>query len=134
MLTISKEQMAKAEEKYRIRFYKRIRAYVREKMPKETSSYPDSKLLAYIAEQDKIAEKHGIRTDQGVTKWVCLSLGYGKDFYRQADIKDYFSTPGKPGAEIRLSILMDHLNAKQKNPNAKIESIFAEHGYHIVEG
>ncbi len=122
MLTISDEQLAHAEVKYRIRFYKRIRAYVREKMPEETYSYSDSKFLIYIAEQDKIAAAHGIKTEQGLVRWVSLSLWVRQDFYQQPDFKDYFKSSGEAVAETRLVIYMDYIRVLKNNPETKIEN------------
>lgn len=134
MLELSEEQMLRADEKYRIRFHKRIRTYVREKIPDKTRTIPDSQLLAYIVRQDKIAEKHEITTERGVAKWVCYSLGYGEDFYQEPEIKTYFNEPEPPNAEDKLSILIDYMKALKTDPNVKIESIYANYGYPIIGG
>jgi len=131
MLYISKEQMAKADEKARVHFHRRLRDYVRKKLPEQTDSTPDSKLLAYIAEQDKIAGEHEIKTEQGVAKWVCLSLGFGDDFFQEPPIKDYFNSPGLPDAETKLAVLVDCLYARKQNPDVKLETVFAEHGFDL---
>ncbi len=134
MLTITKEQMEIAEQKVRVHFHRRIRKDVREQMPKETAPYPDSKLLAYIGRQDKIAGAHGIKTERGIFNWVVLALSYGEDFYQKPKIKDYFKQLGQPEAETRLSILIDYLIVKKKNPAVKMETIFADHDYHGMGG
>jgi hypothetical protein len=133
MITISKDQMAQAEEKYRVRFHKRVRAYVRKKMPDTTRQIPDSKLLVYIARQDKVAEKQGVTTELGVTKWVCLSLGHGENFYQEPSIKKYLQTGDSPPVITKLDILVDYMQAQKKDPKVKIDTIFAKHGYHVME-
>jgi len=131
MLEISQEQMEKADVKARVHFHRRLRDYVREKLPDETSQMPDSKLLTYIAEQDQIAGEHEVKTEQGVAKWVCLSFGLGAGFYQQPEFKNYFDSPEPPIAETKIVLLVDYLHARQQNPNTKIETIFAEHGFKV---
>jgi hypothetical protein len=134
MLEISQEQMEKADVKARVHFYRRLRDYVREKLPDETSQTPDSKLLAYIAEQDRIAGEHEIKTELGVTKWVCLSLDLGKDFYQKESVKNYFNAENPPDAETKLHIFVEYLTAKQNDSALKIETVIKNHGYHLVGG
>lgn len=131
MLHISKEQIAKADEKVRVHFHRRLRDYVREKLPEQTDSTPDSKLLAYITEQDKIAGERGITTEQGVAKWVFLSFGLDKDFYQQPEFKNYFDSPEPPDAESKLALFVDYLHARRQDPDIKIETVFAEHGFKV---
>ncbi len=133
MLYISKEQMARADAKARIRFHKKVRGYVREKLPKTTAHYPDSKLLAYIGKQDKVAVAHGIKSEKGIINWVCLALSYGENFYQKKQTQDFFNMPGTPDVETRLSILTDYLSAKQNNPEVSMASIIAVHGYPRTE-
>ncbi len=129
MLQISEAQMAKADEKARVHFHRRVRDYVRETMPGETNAYPDSKLLSLIAEQDKISGEHEIKTEQGVARWVCLRLWAGEDFYQQPEFKDYFEYPGEPPAEMRLEIYVDHICVLEKDPQAKMETTIKKQGY-----
>jgi hypothetical protein len=123
-----------ADQKARVHFHRRIRKDVREQMPKETYPYPDSKLLAYIGRQDKIADAHGITTERGIFNWVVLELSYGEDFYQKKGINDYFKLLGQPDAETRLSVLIDYLIVKKDNPAVKMDTIFADHGYYREGG
>ncbi len=129
MLVITEEQMVRADAKARVHFHRRVRGHVREKMPEETRTMPNTQLLAYIGRQDKIAGAHGIKTERGIFNWVVLALSYEEDFYQKPDIKHYFKQPGQPSAEPRLSILIDYLIVKKKNPAITIDTIFADHGY-----
>ncbi len=134
MLYITKEQMIRADGKARVHFHRRVRDHVREKMSKETSTMPNTKLLVYIGEQDKIAAEHGITTELGVTKWVCLSLDLGQDFYQQATVKDYFNEDNPPDAETKLHIFVEFLTAKQNDPGLTIDTVIKQHGYHVIGG
>ncbi len=129
MLEISPEQMVVADDIARDNFHQRVRDYVREKLPEETSQTPDSKLLAYIAEQELVARKHKIETELGIARWVCLGLWTGEDFYQQPEFKDYFEQPGEPPAEIRLELYVDYICALENNPDAKVENTIRKHGY-----
>ncbi len=132
MLEISPEQMAVADDIARKNFHQRVRDYVREKLPDETDNTPDSKLLAYIGEQDKVAGEHGIKTELGVTKWVCLSLDLGKNFYQKEPAKNFFNTQVSIDGETKLTILGDYVCTKNKEPSVRIETIFAKYGYHVI--
>jgi hypothetical protein len=132
MLTITKEQMIRADAKTRVHFHRRVREDLCEKMPEEIAAYPDSTLLAYIGEQDKIAGEHGIKTELGVTKWVYLSLGLGTDFYQKEPAKHYFSEQTSIDPETKVTLLGDYLHAKQKDPKVTIKSIFTKQGYHVM--
>ena len=134
MLTFTEEQMVWADQRARVHFHRRVRDYVREKIPETVNTIPNTQLLAYIGKQDKIAAEYEITTELGVTRWVCLSLGLGQDFYQEPEIKDYFNSPGLPDAETRLAVLVDSLHAQKQNPDIKIESVLAEHGYPVMGG
>ena len=129
MLYISKAQMAKADEKARVHFYRRLRDHVREKQPEATDSWPDSELMAYIAEQDKIAGEHGVTTELGIALWVLHGFNVGKDFYQQPEFKDYIGYPGEPDANIRFELYTDYFSALKKNPDARLDDILHQHGY-----
>ncbi len=129
MLYITKEQMIRADEKARVHFHRRVRDYVREKMPEETRTTPNTKLLTYLGEQDKIAAEHGITSELGVSKWACLSLWAGEEFYQQPEFNDYFEQPGEPSAEMRLDFYVDYICALEKDPKARIEDVVKKHGY-----
>jgi hypothetical protein len=134
MLTITKGQMIRADAKARIHFHRRVRDHVREKMPEAVNTTPNTQLLAYIGEQDKIAAAHGIQTERGVTKWVCLSLDLGTDFYQKESIKDYFNPETPPDAETKLNIFVEFLNEKQNDPGLTIDTVIKKQGYHVVGG
>ncbi len=134
MLTFTEEQMVWADERASVHFYRRVRNYVREKLPKETRTIPNTKLLAYIGEQDRIAGEHGIKTELGVTKWVCLSLSYGGDFYQKEPAKKYFNAQNAPDAESKLHVLVEFLTARQNSPGLKMETVISKHGYHKIGG
>ncbi len=137
MLEISQEQMEKADVKARVHFHRRLRNYVREKLPEKTESISDSNLLTYIAEQDQIAGEHEIRTERGAAKWVCLSFDLGENFYQKEPVKGYFNSQDPqnlPSAETKLQILVEYLIAKQDDPSLKIETVIKNHGYFVVGG
>lgn len=126
--------MEKADVKARVHFHRRVRDYVREKLPEQTESIPDSKLLSYIAEQDEIAGEHEIRTERSVAKRVILSFDLGGDFYQKESVKGYFNSQNPPSAETKLQILVEYLIAKQDDPSLKIETVIKNHGYFMVGG
>ncbi|MCF6204640.1 MAG: hypothetical protein L3J59_13390 [Methylococcaceae bacterium] len=132
MLEINQEQMVIANDIARDNFHQRVRDYVREKLPRETNNYDNTQLIELIKRQDKIAVEHDIKTELGIVQWVCLSLGLGEDFFQQDEIKNIFDPPGELPAETRLTLYIEHINAVEKNPNARIEDILLKHGY-IVE-
>ena len=129
MLEINQEQMAIADDIARDNFHQRVRDYVRENLPRETKGYSDTELIGLISRQDKIAGEHDIKTERGIVQWVCLSLGLGEDFSQQDEIKNIFDPPGEPPAETRLTLYIEHINALEKNPNARVEDILIKHGY-----
>jgi len=133
MLKITKAHIAKADALARKNFYQRLRDHVREKQPEATASWPDSKLMAYIAEQDKIAGEHGVTTERGIALWVLHGLEVGKDFYQQPEFKDYIGYPGEPDANTRFEIYTDYFAAVKKHPGAKPEAILNSHGYPVGE-
>ncbi len=55
-----------------------------------------------------------------------LSLSDEPNFYQKAEVKDYFAAPGPPDAETRLSVLVDYLLVRKRNPDVKIDTIVAE--------
>jgi hypothetical protein len=134
MLTITKEQMIRADAKTRVHFHRRVREDLCEKMPEKIAAYPDSTLLAYIGEQDKIAGEHGIHSEKGIVNWVVLSLSDEPNFYQKAEAKDYFAAPGPPNAETRLSVLVDYILVRKHNPDVTMDTIVAEQGYSRMGG
>lgn len=129
MLQISEEHLAIADEIARKNFHQRLRDYVRDKLPEETDTTPDSKLLAYITEQDQIAGEHEIKTEQGIARWVCLSLREEENFHQQPKFKDYFEYPGKPPAEKRLELYVDYFCSLEKDPTAKVGDSLDQNGF-----
>ncbi len=132
MLTFTEEQMVWADERARVHFHRRVRDYVREKLPEETRTIPNTKLLAYIGEQDKIAAEHGITTELGVSKWVCLSLDLGTDFYQKESTKKYFNAQTSIDPETKVTLFGDYLHAQQKDPKVTIKTYFTKQGYHVM--
>lgn len=81
MIEIREDQFRQFVDRMRSNFVGRVVAYLKENQKSAVSSFSKEDLMAMIQRQIEVAERHGIRMEAGVVKFIEVGLRHGEDFH-----------------------------------------------------
>ncbi|MBM3993076.1 MAG: hypothetical protein FJ303_02805 [Planctomycetes bacterium] len=87
--------------------------FVRDALPEKTTHVSDDDLLRRIADADRRALSHGLRTERGITLFASLAIMVGPEFDELPEMRRYLSLP-KPDADTRIELFVRVLTARKK--------------------
>ncbi len=111
MFTIRTQEMARMNELMEMEYHKKLLKYFRNKIPDLLKSYDDSGLKATIAEASRKARVYGVRSPDGVVRFVGLALAAGPKFDEDPEIH-HFLTLAEPDAEQKVQWLVRRIAEK----------------------
>jgi hypothetical protein len=108
MLQIRPEQMAEFDKAVRRNFHQRLLAHYRQHLPEVTASWDDATLAQRIADADRRASLHGIRSERGIARFVGIALVAGPEFDNIPEVRACLDRPGVD-PEVKIDLLVDCL-------------------------
>ena len=92
MLTIRADQMEAFDEAARDRFRRRLCAYLRAELPRETRPYSERRLHEHVWDCEQRARGFGIVTELGIAQFACLTFDEAR-FDEDPEVRRFLTLP-----------------------------------------